>query len=57
MGAIKMKNFDVIAVYENGQTLTIKHSSEQSAIETIKVIAHNAKLENEAVTISKGWQK
>lgn len=52
-----MKNFDVIAVYENGQTLTIKHSSEQSAIETIKVIAHNAKLENEAVTISKGWQK
>ncbi len=50
-----MKSFDVTAVYENGLSMIIKHSDEQSALQTIKVLEHNAKIENEEVQINKGW--
>ncbi len=50
-----MKSFDVTAVYNNGQTLIIKHTSEKSAVETIKVLEHNAKIEKEDIQIIKGW--
>lgn len=57
MGVIKVKSYDVTVVYNTGQTLIIKHSTLASAEETIKVIEHNAKIENEQVEIIKEWKK
>lgn len=57
MGAIKMKSYDVTAVYNTGQTLIIKHSTQKSAENTIKILKHNAKLENEQVKIIKEWDQ
>lgn len=50
-----MKSYDVTAVYENGQTLIIKHDTKASAEQTIKILNHNAKIENESVTIRRSW--
>ena len=57
MGVIKMKSYDVTAVYNTGQTLIIKHSTLVSAQETIKVLEHNAKIVNEQLKIIKEWEK
>lgn len=57
MGAIKMKSYDITAVYNTGQTIIVKHTTEESALDTIKVIKHNAKIENEKVKIIKEWKK
>lgn len=55
MGGIKMKTYEVTAVYNTGQRLIISHSTIASAMETIKVLEYNARIENEQVTIIKGW--
>lgn len=52
-----MKSYDVTAVYNTGQTLIIKHVSLESALDTINVLKHNAKIENEQVQIIKEWEK
>lgn len=57
MGAIKMKSYDVTARYNTGQTIIIKHTSLDSALQTIDVLYHNAKIQNEIVKIIKGWEQ
>lgn len=57
MEATIMKSYDVTAVYNTGQTLIIKHSTQKSAENTIKILKHNAKVENEQVKIIKGWEQ
>lgn len=52
-----MKSYDVTARYNTGQTIIIKHSTQKSAENTIKILKHNAKLENEQVKIIKGWEQ
>lgn len=53
----KMKSYDVTAVYNTGQTIIIKHSTLSSAQATIKVLEHNARIENEQVQIIKEWER
>lgn len=57
MGVTKMKSYDVTAVYNTGQTLIIKHTSLDSALQTITVLYHNAKIDGEEVNIIKEWEK
>ena len=50
-----MKSYNVTAIYDNGKTLIVKHTSKESALETIKIIKHNASINDEQVTITKEW--
>ena len=52
-----MKSYNVTAVYDNGKTLIVKHTTKESAEQTVKIIKHNAQVENENVTITKEWLK
>lgn len=52
-----MKSYDVTARYNTGQTIIIKHTSLDSALQTIDVLYHNAKIQNETVTIIKEWEQ
>ena len=52
-----MRSYDVTAVYESGLTIIVKHATLESALNTINVIKHNAKINCEKVKIVKGWLK
>ena len=56
MGVNKMTDYTVTAVYESGQRIIVKHSTLESALATINVINHNAKIENERVTLRREWE-